>query len=331
MQKKALIDYSEELLEYFEKNNIKIFDYSERKNLKRIGQGGYAVVYSVILEGKNYALKSLNNNLDFDHNQFRQFKHELKLLYTVNHHPNIVKFYGVSTVLQLATDGSLRDYLQNKQQDGIYKIPWTEIVQIAKDITLGLQHLHNNKIIHRDLHSKNVLINDGSALISDFGISKQLNSTTVSSSNSGGMPAYTEPLYYIHGSNAVRDQKSDIYSLGVLFWELTSGVPPFNGSSDWAIIINNILHNKREKTIENTPLHYANLYKCCWSTEPNLRPALDKILIELDELSAEPVEFIINNINNQQIPQSDSFSSCTDSVSTVNSSENQNIRSVEQR
>ncbi|CAG8740208.1 13050_t:CDS:2, partial [Cetraspora pellucida] len=179
-------------------------------------------------------------------------------------------------------------------------------------------------------HSKNVLINDGNALITDFGISKQLNGTTVSSSNSAGMPAYTEPQVYIHENNAVRDQKSDIYSLGVLFWELTSGVPPFNGSSDWAIMIKIGLHNKREKTIENTPLHYANLYKCCWSSEPNLRPALDKILIELDELSVEPVEFITNHINNQQIPQSDSFSSCTDSVSPANTSENQNIRSVEQ-
>ncbi|CAG8711665.1 15677_t:CDS:2, partial [Racocetra fulgida] len=69
------------------------------------------------------------------------------------------------------------------------------------------------------------------------------------------------------------------------------------------------------------PSHYATLYKKCWSSEPNLRPALDEILIELENLSAEPVEFITNNINNQQMPQSNISSHDTNSVSPVNTPE----------
>ncbi|KAF0502405.1 kinase-like protein [Gigaspora margarita] len=181
-------------------------------------------------------------------------------------------------VLQYATDGNLRKHLQNKQKDGFYKILWVDLIRIAKEIALGLSHLHDKNIVHRDLHSMNILINDGRALITDFGISKQLDTVT------------TENVFELN-------EKSDIYSLGVLFWELTSGIPPFNNLRDNAAIISQIASGVREKIIENTPLDYSNLFRKCWSTEPDHRPSLAEILAEFDKLSAQNVEFITNNVN----------------------------------
>ncbi|CAG8591133.1 1750_t:CDS:2, partial [Dentiscutata heterogama] len=105
-----------------------------------------------------------------------------------------------------------------------------------------------------------------------------------------------------------RDERSDIYSLGVLLWELTSGIPPFHGLNIATIILE-ISQNKREKIIVNTPSDYANLIEKCWSSDPDQRPTLDEILIKLENLSNKTtIEFITNeNIkNNQQIVQPES-------------------------
>ncbi|CAG8790674.1 6092_t:CDS:2, partial [Gigaspora rosea] len=88
-------EYLEQLETYFEEYNIKWFDYSEFSNLKTVGVGGYAVVYSATFQGQTYALKSLNINLSFSDKAFKQFKREIKCLYTVENHPNIVNFYGI--------------------------------------------------------------------------------------------------------------------------------------------------------------------------------------------------------------------------------------------
>ncbi|RIB18332.1 kinase-like domain-containing protein [Gigaspora rosea] len=128
------------------------------------------------------------------------------------------------------------------------------------EITLGLDHLHNNDILHRDLHSKNILIDDGKALITDFGISRRFNNTTASISGAGnnmvGVMAYIDPQCYIQqiqqGIKVERNEKSDIYSLRVLLWELTNGVPPFNGYNLVTISVT-ISKNKRENPIMARP------------------------------------------------------------------------------
>ncbi|RIB16439.1 kinase-like domain-containing protein, partial [Gigaspora rosea] len=154
-------------------------------------------------------------------------------------------------VLQFANGGNLRDFLKTKQNNGLYKIAWTELTTIAIEIAGGLAYLHSKNIIHRDLHSKNVLVNDGKALIADFGIAKQLNDSISLNSTIAGMPAYIDPRYlqfYLQfGSNIKIDKKFDIYSLGVLLWELTSGIPPFNSHHLLAIILDVLKIKEREQ------------------------------------------------------------------------------------
>ncbi|KAF0420603.1 kinase-like protein [Gigaspora margarita] len=200
---------------------------------------------------------------------------------------------GIILVLQYANNGNLRDYLQDKQHESLYKISWVELIKIAKEITLGLIYLHNKDIIHRDIHSKNILMNDNKVLIADFGVSKQLNDSNSTNTTIAGMPAYIEPEY-IKGNSSTLNKKSDIYSLGVLFWELTSGVPPFDKHCPLAIVLE-ISKNKREKIIFNTPAGYSNIYRNCWSSDPNQRPTLDKIKLELEKLSTTITDMFIKN------------------------------------
>ncbi|RIB25801.1 kinase-like domain-containing protein, partial [Gigaspora rosea] len=94
-------------------------------------------------------------------------------------------------------------------------------------ITEGLGHLHKNGLIHCDLHSKNILRNDDKFLIADFGLSRKIDDTYNSSASMiKGVPAYLDPQCHCEPGKKP-DEKSDIYSLGVIFWELTSGIPPF--------------------------------------------------------------------------------------------------------
>ncbi|CAG8433913.1 6744_t:CDS:10 [Scutellospora calospora] len=88
-------EYSERLETYSKKHNIKNFEYSQYSDLKCIGKGGYGVVYSATFQGQQYALKSLNNNLNFGKKEFKNFKRELECLYKIDH-SNIIKFYGIS-------------------------------------------------------------------------------------------------------------------------------------------------------------------------------------------------------------------------------------------
>ncbi|RIB16644.1 kinase-like domain-containing protein [Gigaspora rosea] len=269
------------------------------------------MVYSANFKGKMYALKDPNINLIMDQKIFKKFTRELENLYDIDH-PNIIKFYGISRVylslapldhfmivLQFANGGNLQKYLETKHNNGLYKISWIELMRIAKEITDGLKHLHENNIIHLDLSSKNILINYSKALIADFGISKCLEDDTSSDSNTLGMVAYVDPQYLKKGNKYKRNEKSDIYSLGVLFWEITSGIPPFKTLNHMEIMVK-IYNNKREEFIADTPAGYKDLYMKCWSSNPDQRPLSHEVFEELKKLSTEiAIESIVNIVANQ--------------------------------
>ncbi|RIB06355.1 hypothetical protein C2G38_2217336 [Gigaspora rosea] len=278
-----------------DQESVKEFCYSKLSNIKIIGRGRHGTVCSANLGNLAVVLKRFNNIKALDKNYELSIKR-------ANAHPNIRLFLGITkdpikdyliTISEYA-NGNLQDYLKNKRNDdGIFKISLNSLIQIANEITSGLEWLHYNDITHRNLHSKNILIHKDQVKISDFDLN---DSFQLSNSVIQDFPAYYEPQLFINSDKVyLIDKKSDIYSLGVIFWELTSGIPPFSNCSKYAIIMK-IANGKREETITNTPIEYANIYTKCWRTDPNERPTLHEIKVALDGLPAiSSVEFITND------------------------------------
>ncbi|RIB21854.1 kinase-like domain-containing protein [Gigaspora rosea] len=304
----TLSKYSGILVKFLTEQKVKCFDFRSSSDLKYIGKGSFSTVSSVIFEGRIYALKSLNNNIQMNKTQLKQFTRELMNLYEANH-ANIIKLHGISRgpmssnfmlVLQFANGGTLFEYLGKMRRGDLYQISWNILIRTAKGITNGLTHLHKNGVIHRDLHSKNILIHDDEALIADFGLSKRNDELSTSTNNNYCAVGYTDPLFLLQGTKRKRDDKSDIYSLGVLLWELTSGIPPFHDLPIFRKIIQ-ISNNIRPNIVDGTPPAYSDMFIKCWSAEPNDRPSLNEISRKLENLSTESIEFITNKITHNQI------------------------------
>jgi serine/threonine protein kinase len=115
-------------------------------------------------------------------------------------------------------------------------------------------------------------------LIADFGLSKVESSTSNSISN--GMPAYIDPQYYMRDKYE-RNKKSDIFSLGMILWEISSEKEPFSGDNNYQIILK-ISNGVREKRVDGTPESYFKLYTECWDEDPEKRPNIDQVIDMLE-------------------------------------------------
>jgi serine/threonine protein kinase len=136
-------------------------------------------------------------------------------------------------------------------------------------------------------------------MIADLGLSKKLGEINTNSILLG-MPAYIEPQCYIK-NNYKRSEKSDIYSLGVLLWEISSGKPPFSGIPQSNINLY-IVKGIREQPIENTSPKYQLLYKNCWKEEPNQKPDIDEVHRSLIDLK---LQFDNNDEQTEVKPRND--------------------------
>ncbi|XP_041026706.1 probable LRR receptor-like serine/threonine-protein kinase At1g67720 isoform X1 [Juglans microcarpa x Juglans regia] len=206
-----------------------------RKFEKRIGSGGFGVVYYGMKDGKEIAVKVLTSN---SYQGMREFSNEVTLLSRI-HHRNLVQFLGYCQegdrsmlVYEFLHNGTLKEHLYGPLK-GERSITWIKRLEIAEDAAKGIEYLHTGcvpAIIHRDLKTSNILLDKHMrAKVSDFGLSKlAVDGVSHVSSKVRGTVGYLDPEYYI--SQQLTD-KSDVYSFGVILLELMSGQEAISNQS----------------------------------------------------------------------------------------------------
>ena len=201
--------------------------------IRSIGEGGMANVYlgyDTILD-RNVAIKVLRGDLANDEKFVRRFQREALSASSLAH-PNIVEMYDVGE-----DDGTyyiVMEYVDGKTLKQLLKkrgtLTLSEAIDIMSQLTDGMAHAHDSYIIHRDLKPQNIMIkDDGQIKITDFGIAMALNSTQLTQTNSVMGSVHYLPPEQASGKGSTI--KSDIYSMGIIFYELLSGSLPFRGDN----------------------------------------------------------------------------------------------------
>ncbi len=212
------------------------------KVLKVIGGGGMANVYlarDMILD-RDVAIKVLRLDFANDESFIKRFHREAQSATSIAH-PNIVSIYDVGEqeeiyyiVMEYVPGQTLKQYIQQHAP-----IPVEKAVDIMTQITSAIAHAHQFGIIHRDLKPQNILIDDnGTVKVTDFGIAVALSSTTITQTNSVlGSVHYLSPE---QARGGLANKKSDIYSLGIVLFELLTGRVPFSGESAVSIALKHL-------------------------------------------------------------------------------------------
>ena len=230
----------------------------------KVGTGGMADVYKAmdLTLGRFVALKVLKPEFSEDLNFVTKFRSEAQSAAGLEH-PNIVNIYDVGsekgmhyTVMEYVEGITLKTYIEKKGQ-----LSFKEAVSIAIQVGRGIEAAHNKGIIHRDIKPQNIIIStEGKVKVTDFGIARAANANTISSDVMGSVH-YSSPE---QARNGFVDGKSDIYSLGIVMYEMVTGRVPFDGDTTVAVAIQHL----QEEMV--APSAYA----------PNLPISMEKIIIK---------------------------------------------------
>lgn len=209
--------------------------------LEVLGTGGMAVVYKARCHRLNrlVAIKILKDEFAADEEFRRRFRAEGEAVAMLSH-PNIVQVYDVSTsdsanfiVMELIDGISMKQYMEKK---GI--LNWKETLHFAIQIAKGLEHAHSRGIVHRDIKPHNVMVlKNGSVKVMDFGIARVMNKSNTLTKEALGSVHYISPEQAKGGHT---DNRTDLYSLGVVMYEMMTGRPPYDGESAVAVAIQHI-------------------------------------------------------------------------------------------
>ncbi|RIB22056.1 kinase-like domain-containing protein [Gigaspora rosea] len=314
--------YEEELAnELFEneikKKSIKFIPWSELNDISKLDEGHFGFIFKAYWTKthNNVVCKALINLKDINGKYYSAFIHELTMHTRTDLCENIVRFLGTSKdtlndryflIMEYANDGNLRSYLKRNNNS----LNWHQRLELACQITKGLSYLHSEEIIHRDLHDKNIVIQNGKAKITDFGNATSINTQTNIHNGLFGMISFLAPelLKPTKSDNVPYCKKTDIYSLGMIFWELSSGHTPFDSQPNFIILSINIIRGIREDTIPGTPEEYVNLYNKCWDSDPYERPDIEYVHKLLEGITKiwSNVSYITTDPEDNTSPQNSS-------------------------
>ncbi|WP_291236475.1 Stk1 family PASTA domain-containing Ser/Thr kinase, partial [Frisingicoccus sp.] len=257
----------------------------------RIGAGGMSNVYKAKDQKLNrfVAIKVLKPEYSADAMFVKKFRVEAQSAAGLSH-PNIVNVYDVGEengihfiVMELVQGITLKHYIERKGHLDI-----REVLNISVQIASGMGAAHANRIIHRDIKPQNVIMSrDGKVKVTDFGIAKAADSTTVTT-NAAGSVHYISPEQARGGYS---DEKSDIYSLGITMYEMVTGRVPYDGENNVAVALQHIQGNMTPPRQINPdiPRSVERIIMKCTQKKPDLRYGSAKELImDLRRALVEP-------------------------------------------
>ncbi|XP_057702538.1 mitogen-activated protein kinase kinase kinase 12-like isoform X2 [Corythoichthys intestinalis] len=249
--------------------------FEEISDLQWVGSGAQGAVFLGKLHGQEVAVKKVRNIKETDIKHLRKLKH-----------PNIITFKGICTqapcyciLMEYCAQGQLYEVLRAGRQ-----ITPSLLMDWAMGVAGGMNYLHLHKIIHRDLKSPNILITyDDAVKISDFGTSKELSDKSTKMSFAGTV-AWMAPEVI---RNEPVSEKVDIWSFGVVLWEMLTGEVPYK-DVDSSAIIWGVGNNSLQLPVpDSCPDSFKLLLRQSWNCKPRNRPSFRQILLHLDIASAD--------------------------------------------
>lgn len=258
---------------------------------QKFASGKHSRLYQGVYNDEDVAVKFLRLDLCEDSTIAtrleRQFMQEVHCLSQL-HHPNIVQFVAASwkppvccLIMEYVPGGSLRAFLR-KCDSG--SIPLKTTLSMALDIALGMEYLHSQGVVHRDLKSENLVLTDDFHLkLTDFGIGCLETECELRSADTG--------TYRWMAPEMITDKryskKVDVYSFGIVLWELVTGKLPFENMTPVQVAYAVVNKNLRPPLPDDCPSALRNLMEQCWNSSPERRPNFYQIVQTLEDLERE--------------------------------------------
>ncbi|TYK03642.1 PB1 domain-containing protein/Pkinase_Tyr domain-containing protein [Cucumis melo var. makuwa] len=278
---------------------LQVIKNSDLEELRELGSGTFGTVYHGKWRGTDVAIKRVNDRCfagkPSEQDRMREdFWNEAIKLADL-HHPNVVAFYGVvldgpggsvATVTEYMVNGSLRNALLKNEKS----LDKRKRLLIAMDAAFGMEYLHRKNIVHFDLKSDNLLVNLRDphrpiCKVGDLGLSKVKRQTLISGGVRGTLPWMAPEL--LNGSSNMVSEKVDVFSFGIVLWELLTGEEPY-ANLHYGVIIGGIVSNTlRPEVPESCDPEWRSLMERCWSSEPLERPSFTDIASELRSMAAK--------------------------------------------
>ena len=277
--------------------------------IEKIGSGGMATVYKAKCHVLNryVAIKILRDEFTTDEEFIKRFEVEAQSAASITH-PNIVSVYDVGAdgnlyyiVMELIKGKTLKEIIVEEKGP----LPWKWSVNIAGQIASALETAHKNHIIHRDIKPHNIIITeDGVAKVTDFGIAKAVSNSTITAFGTTiGSVHYFSPE---HARGGYTDEKSDLYSLGVVMYEMLTGKVPFDADTPVSVALKH-MQEEAVPPIEvnpNVPVAVNDIIMKALRKDTNLRyQNATAMLMDLRRALKEPNgDFVDNNDYQNDFP-----------------------------
>lgn len=261
--------------------------------LSKVGAGGMSDVYKAKdhILSRFVAIKVLKQEFSEDSSFVTKFRAEAQSAAGLEH-PNIVNIYDVGSenglyyiVMEYVEGITLKTYIEKKGQ-----LSFKESASIAIQVARGIEAAHNKNIIHRDIKPQNIIIStDGKVKVTDFGIAKATSSNTISSDVMGSVH-YASPE---QARNGFVDGRSDIYSLGIVMFEMVTGRVPFDGDTTVAVALQHLQEEIAKPSIyaPDLPISFEKIILKCTQKTPDRRyQTIEELLTDIRRSLAHPDE-----------------------------------------